>query len=122
MTRLTERRDSDQNPERDRERKTGNPGRALAARVYWMFFGYIPILGSTAALVDPKAVGHRADLAFWASVAAVVIVRLYDVTRLGGKTSEGDPATLAHWARHAGWLCGVALVLWGAIRIASNQR
>lgn len=102
---------------RERDRKGQRSGRAILVRLYWMFLGYIPIVAFSSAIIESKAARSWADIAFWASVISILIARLYDITRLGGTTAEGDPATLGHWMRHVGWLIVAAMVVWGAMRL-----
>lgn len=96
-------------------------GRAIVVRVYWMFFGFIPMVASIAAIVESTRVPSAADVAFCASVLSIVLARFYDVTMLNGRTAEGEPATIADWRRHAGWLLAIATIFWIAIRTLQSR-
>ena len=57
---------------------------------------------------------------FWGTVGAMIAFRFWDVTRLGGQTTSGEPATLATFKRYsltvsmtAAALFGVALLIRG---------
>jgi hypothetical protein len=52
------------------------------------------------------------DLGLWGLAAAMAAVRYLDITRLGGQTTEGEPATLAHWRRYTLGLAAVTGFLW----------
>lgn len=107
---------ADRSPREGRGAGDGpSSGRALVVRVYWMFLGFIPIVASIASIAESEG-GPAADLAYWASVASIVLARLYDVTRLDGRTAEGEPATLADWRRFSGIVFVAAGVLWLAVR------
>ncbi|HEY8376238.1 MAG TPA: hypothetical protein VIK91_07100 [Nannocystis sp.] len=41
------------------------------------------------------------DALVWVTVTLVIVARRLDITRCGGTTMRGDPATLSHWRRHA---------------------
>jgi hypothetical protein len=54
------------------------------------------------------------DALFWAAVAAALALRWLDVTRLGGRTADGKPATRAHWVRYALSVAALSGLLWAA--------
>ncbi len=76
---------------------------AALARVYWMAVGNVLLFVCAiyAARHEPPS---ALDGLYAVLVALLLVVRFVDITRLGGQTSEGHPATLAHWRRYAlGW-------------------
>ncbi len=52
------------------------------------------------------------DAVFWGIVGTPVWVRYIDVTRFGGLTAEGEPASLRDWHRYTGYLVGASSLLW----------
>jgi hypothetical protein len=60
---------------------------------------------------SPHGLAPR-DLVFWVAVSSLVVVRWLDVTRLEGKTAEGEPATMTHWRHYAAVVTGSALAAW----------
>lgn len=57
------------------------------------------------------------DLGLWVVAAAMVAVRYVDITRFGGQTTEGQPATLAHWRKYALGVAFVTSLLWIAAHL-----
>jgi hypothetical protein len=47
-----------------------------------------------------------------AAIAVILGTRWLDITRHGGRTVYGEPATLWHWRRHALMLLGLAVPVW----------
>ena len=84
---------------------------ALAARLFWLAFGNAALF-FLAIYIARAEKFSRYDLAYWGVAAALVIVRLIDITRLGGMTVDGERATLAHWRRYAVIVLLSALLLW----------
>jgi hypothetical protein len=56
------------------------------------------------------------DALFWTIVTAVVALRYVDVTRLHGRTADGEPATPRHVLRHAVGLIALSAVLWTIVQ------
>jgi hypothetical protein len=52
------------------------------------------------------------DVAFWAAVISLVVVRYVDVARLDGATATGEPASFSDWYRYARRLFLIALGVW----------
>lgn len=69
-------------------------------RLYWMAFGNLLLLfAAVSSAKEPSAMGRLGLFLF--SVAALLAVRLIDIRAFAGQTSEGEPATMAHWRRYA---------------------
>lgn len=83
----------------------------LILRLTWMAYGSLalPLL---AVLIVQGGDFSALDVAFWALVGALVWVRYIDVTRFGGLTAEGEPASLQDWRRYTGYLFGASSFLW----------
>jgi hypothetical protein len=56
------------------------------------------------------------DALCWTIVPAVVALRYVDVTRLRGRTADGEPATPRHVVRHAVGLIALSAVLWTIVQ------
>jgi hypothetical protein len=61
-----------------------------------------------------------ADGVFAFALALSIVARYVDVTRFGGKTAGGEPATVAQWRRYAILLSLVAGLLWAAAHAGSH--
>ena len=95
---------------------TENPA-GCALRLYWMGLGnFALVIG--AVLAARRAAPSALDAVYALVVASLIAARFVDITRFGGQTTEGDPASLAHWRRHAAVLVPVAAALWWLARLA----
>ena len=89
-------------------------------RVTWMAYGNLALI-VFAGLVAQRTAPVATDIAFFASVLALIVIRYVDITRYAGRTTEGEPATLGHWRRYAVLLTGVSVVLWALARVAASR-
>ena len=76
---------------------------SLFVRLIWMFVGNAS-LALLAVLIVQAGSFSAIDVVFWAVAVGMVGARYIDVTRFGGLTAEGEPASLRHWRRYAGYL------------------
>lgn len=93
---------------------------AAVARVYWMAIGNAMLFFCAmyaARLQAPSAL----DALYAGLVALLLVVRWLDITRLGGQTAEGEPATTAHWRRYALRLVPISAGVWWLIRFAHGR-
>lgn len=83
------------------------------ARLTWMAIGNIAlvVLALGIAVRPPWTFTWR-DAAFAAALVGVLAVRYFDVTRLGGRTADGDPATMGDYRRWALGLVAIGGVAW----------
>lgn len=80
-------------------------------RVTWLLFGnVVPVF--LAVFIAEKDGFSILDIFYWAAVAGLLLVRYIDITRLGGLTGDGEPATLRHWKRYAVRLVPVFAGVW----------
>ena len=84
------------------------------ARVYWMLLGNLLVGVSAAVIAQAAPAPSIADALFWVSAAALVAVRYLDVARFGGRTADGEPATIGHWKRYSLLVGGICLLTWSA--------
>ena len=83
----------------------------LMVRLIWMLFGNAA-LALLAVHIAQAGSFSMVDVLFWAVVVVMVGVRYIDVTRFGGLTAEGEPATLRHWRRYTGYLLAASAGLY----------
>jgi hypothetical protein len=89
---------------------------ALGLRVFWMLLGNAALVLSAAKIAENT--GSILPELFLAGVTfALIAARYLDVTRFDGRTVHGEPATLAHWKRHASGLVLVSIALWAIARM-----
>lgn len=93
---------------------------AALARVYWMAVGNV-LLFFCAFYAAKQPAPSALDGLYIGLVLLLLTVRFIDITRLGGQTSEGHPATLAHWRRYALGLIPVAALVWAGVRFAHGR-
>lgn len=86
---------------------------ALVARMTWLFFGNIALLALTLSLTRRQGFSGW-DVAFWSLALGLIGVRYLDVTRLGGFSTDGKPATLADWRRYSLKMLAFAVAAYGA--------
>ena len=98
-------------------------GTGCLVRMTWMVVGNA-VLAICAVLIAAPRSGFLtpADAVFWAALLAVIAIRHVDITRLGGQTASGEPATLRHWRRYAFGMTGVAAAVWAAAHLAAHFR
>jgi hypothetical protein len=85
----------------------------LVVRMIWLLAGNAALL-MLAILIFQKRGFTVLDVGFWAVVAALVLLRYVDITRLQGLTSDSEPATLKHWRVYAIKLAVASAAIWGA--------
>lgn len=105
-----------------REIDGGTPpsgGTALLLRLTWMLFGngLLVILGVR---IVREATWSPIDVIYWAVAATVVVARYLDISRFGGQTADGAPATIADWRRWTVVFVVVAITYY-AIAIALRR-
>ena len=81
-------------------------------RLAWMLLSNIVLALSALSILKHTALFSLADVVFWCTVVVALWLRYIDISRLGGQTASGKPATLAHWRRYAVLLSGLAFALW----------
>jgi hypothetical protein len=80
-------------------------------RLTWMAFGNGALFMLALKIAQSRRVSTL-DAVFWAVVVALVALRYLDIIRLGGQTTDGEPANLRDWRRYVVCICGAAVVLW----------
>jgi hypothetical protein len=88
-------------------------GIGCVARFFWMAAGnaILAFLLIFIAQQQGATLSWR-DAAYWGIVASLLGVRMVDIRWLDGRTTEGEPATMALWRRWAMLLAAISLVLW----------
>jgi hypothetical protein len=93
----------------------GEPlGAGCAVRLLWLIAGPVALAFGAAVVArhDTSSL-LTAGSVFWGAVVAMVALRYWDVTRLGGQTSSGEPATPAHLKRYSITVALTAIALFG---------
>jgi len=88
----------------------------LVARMFWLLFGNLALF-MLAILILKKPAFSVFDIAYWAIVAGLILVRYLDITRVHGLTSDSEPATLKHWRIYVVKLLLISGLLWGLAHI-----
>ena len=86
----------------------------LVCRIAWLMGGNLALL-MLAILIFERKHFSALDVAFGAIVAALILIRYIDITRLKGLTSKGEPATLKHWRIYVVKLLVASGALWGLV-------
>lgn len=90
----------------------------VVLRITWLMWGNFALL-ACAALVAQGIVPIVSDLLFFLMAGGLIAVRYVDITQFKGETSDGEPATLAHWRRYAIMMVVTSAALWGLARLAA---
>lgn len=93
---------------------------AALARVYWMAVGNA-LLFFCAIYAAKRPAPSALDALYAGLVLVLILVRFVDITRLGGQTADGHPATTAHWRRYTLVLVPVAAAVWIGVRFAHGR-
>lgn len=111
----------------DREHRAGDQSLSeptgclpVLLRTTWLMWGNFALL-LCAAFVAQGIAPPLADLLFLLVAAGVIGIRYLDIARYHGSTSDGEPATLAHWRRYAIAMVLVSAVLWTFARVAAAR-
>jgi len=92
----------------------------LLARVFWMLIGNMVLVISMIIIFQYKdSMFHAADLVFWITIAALILVRYLDIKFWGGMTAAGGPATIANWNRYAAALLIGSVGVWALSHVVN---
>lgn len=89
-------------------------------RLTWLMWGNLALF-ICAALVAEGTAPIVTDLLFFLVAGSLVGVRYVDITRFKGETTEGEPATIAHWRRYAIMMMLISAALWALARVAASR-
>lgn len=88
----------------------------VVVRIFWLMGGNIALF-ILAVFILEKKTASILDIAYWAIVIGLILIRYVDITRLKGLTSNSEPATLKHWRIYVVKLLLISGALWGLARI-----
>ena len=92
----------------------------LLARMFWMLIGNMVLVISMIIILQHKgSMFHAADLVFWITIAALILVRYLDIKFWGGMTAAGGPATIANWNRYAAALLIGSAAAWALSHVVN---
>ena len=80
-------------------------------RIIWLVVGNAALLLLTILITERRSLSGL-DIAFWAIVVALILLRYIDITRLNGLTANGEPASLQDWRRYVLLLLLIAGGVW----------
>lgn len=93
------------------------PPQGCVLRLFWMAFGNLLLLVFAALIAKTSPWTFTVmDLGYWAIAALLMLARFLDITRFGGETSSGTPATRSHFNRYAIGLSLTAVAMWLAVQ------
>ncbi len=84
---------------------------------FWMLAGNGILALSALAIAAGETLFGIADVFYWATVGCLLAARYADIRYFAGKTSEGKPATMAHYRRYSIILCVVSGVVWIVVHL-----
>jgi hypothetical protein len=88
-------------------------GLGIIMRLFWMVFGNLVLLISIMFVFQHEGgVFHTADVVFWITAAALVLVRYLDIKVCGGLTATGLRASMTHWIKYAAILLISSTAVW----------
>jgi hypothetical protein len=92
-------------------------GAGVVVRAFWMMLGNgLLVLLAVVILQRPAWTPSLFDVAFWATVTALLVARTVDGLWLSGLTADGRNATRADLLRYAAGLVSMAAVGWLAVQ------
>jgi len=92
----------------------------LLARMFWMLIGNMVLVISIIIIIQHKGpMFHAADVVFWVTIAALILVRYLDIKFWGGMTAAGGPATIANWNRYAAALLIGSVGVWALSHVVN---
>ena len=84
---------------------------------FWMLIGNGILALCALAIAAGEASFSVADVFYWITVGCLLAARYADIRYFAGKTSEGKPATIAHFWRYGTILCVVSVVVWIVVHL-----
>jgi hypothetical protein len=81
-------------------------------RLAWILGGNILLFFLAISIMKRQAFSVF-DAFYWATVAALIVLRYIDISKLHGETANGEPASMRHWVRYVVLLFVVSAGLWG---------
>ncbi len=97
------------------ENESAQSAGGCLVRLYWMVVGYLIAVICGVSIINHHGSFSMVDVVYWLAVAGIIAARYLDVVRFGGTRTDGKPATLADWKRHAAINVVLAIVGWAVI-------
>ena len=96
-------------------------GIGCVARFFWMAAGNAALAFLLIFIAQQQGLSLSwRDAAYWGVVAALLGVRMADIRWFDGRTTEGEPATMALWRKWALLVVVVCLVLWTIAHVVAK--
>lgn len=93
---------------------------AVVVRLTWLMVGNAALFFLAIRIAQRKAFSGF-DIAFWGTVAGLVLLRYVDITRLRGFTKDGEPASLRHWRNYTLLLLLISAGLWILAHVVAKR-
>lgn len=97
---------------RQEEQQDRHPAKGCLLRAYWMLLGNALVALFAYRIMEMGGAITVMDIFYWLGAASLVIVRYVDIRFLGGRTGEGEPATMKHWRGYSSRVLAVCVILW----------
>ena len=86
---------------------------SIIARLFWMAIGNVVLVMACVSILHRSGpLFHTADVVFWVTVLALILVRYLDIRLWDGQTAMGTPASMAHWKKYSVLLLAGSTVAW----------
>ena len=86
---------------------------SIIARLFWMAIGNVVLVMACVSILHRSGPMFRtADLVFWVTVLALILVRYLDIRLCDGQTAMGTPASIAHWKKYSVLLLAGSTAAW----------
>jgi len=86
-------------------------GWKFLVRFSWLLIGNVILFFLAVSMVVNKA-GITCDYAYWITVVALIGIRLLDIKKFAGETTDFEPATIVHWRKYTIKLILFALLVY----------
>ena len=87
-------------------------GLSTLARIVWMLLGNVVLVFLALSIYRQQAIFTVRDIIYWGIVLLLIIVRYCDIKYLGGRTAQGQPASIIQWRKYAIFLLLIAGGVW----------
>jgi hypothetical protein len=91
------------------------------ARFFWIAAGNAALAFLLIFIAQQKGLALSwHDAAYWMIVTALLAARLADIRWFDGRTTEGEPATMALWRKWALLVVVICLALWAIAHVVAR--
>jgi hypothetical protein len=87
-------------PQSELETTKSDSGWKTLVRFSWLLIGNIILYFLAFSMLVSKS-GKTSDIAYWIIVVTMIGLRLLDIKKFAGETTENLPATMADWRKYS---------------------